>query len=979
MKRFIPFFLSLAVLICSSCEDNIKPLDETASHSNVKIADSLTDSIFSDITNDAVYQDITANANDVIETDTINISEGNLVSDASEDLITVDVGNDTIVDNGYIYDADSKDISVSEDIEYKYATVKSDNGRPELFINNTKTPPLIFFGSNTFIGSAIVCSLSQQMQVCEGTFKAVNDYNDANVHIELGLGSPATVWIDNIELIDLETNENLVWGGDFATGDWKDYWVLFTGAGGEANGIAENNELKVEVINTGTQGFSVHLYQKQNVKLTKGHKYRVAASMRADKARDARLFVVQQGGNWRLYSNNSNSKVLNEFSLAASSDIHIHSTQIPSFWPEGENSEPEFGYADQTIETILSKDRDGRLILRFYLNPALWWKNRYPEEMMKYEDTSAGSLPSIASVIWREDSEKILRKFIRHIEEKYKDRIIGYHLAGQNTDEWFYNDSWEHMSGFEKPFSVAFRQYVREKYHNSLTELREAYNNPIIVFEDIDVPSLDARRSGGNDIFYDPEKERVKIDYLEFHNFIMADTVERFAHIIKEETAGQKLVVYFFGYVFELGLQPYGSQFGGHQALSRILNSPDIDIIASPISYFDRELGGSAPFMSAIDSISIHNKIFVNEDDTRTYISDDFGFGHIYTLEGTIWAHIRNFANILVRGMGTWWMDLGGTGWLNDHNIWENISNLRGIYIEEMADPILYKPEIAVITDPESLYYLSAVRDLTSPLLYYFRREINRIGAPVGYYLFDDLIDGKVPDAKLYIMLNTFSLNQQERVAVNKIIKRDGKVSIWFYAPGYIDENSERTDNISSLLQIPIKEVTGISSFAKWYPGDALVQGLYGEFDTRVTFSPKFAAEIILGSETEIRPLAQFKDTYDCFPIVVKRDSNHKIIYSSGLYLPSAFLRNVAKEAGVFIYLDTDDIVQSNGRWLSVTLANGEEGKVYTRIIRLPGRYNVYDPINKINVAVNVDYFSLNLKFGEARLFKLVRADETAR
>ncbi len=980
MKKLNHFFLCILILIYYSCEDgNIKSSDELVQYTDIIFNDSATDSIYSDISEDAVYQDTTADTKDVIITDNEEIFADDFLSDISEDLVISDSSYDIAADQGFVYDADSQDAIVSQDGEFKYASVRSDNGRPELFINNTKTPPLIFFGSNTFIGSAIICSLSQIVQVCEGTFTAVDSYNDANVHIELGLGVPATVWIDNIELIDLETNENLVLGGDFETGEWQNYWVLFTGSGGEAYINVENNELKLEVINTGTQGFSVHIYQKKNVQLIKGHRYRVAASLRADRVRDARLFVVQQGGNWRFYSNNSNSKVLNELSLASSSGIQIHSTQLPSFWPDEENLETEFGYADQTIETMISRDNKGKFILRFYINPAFWWKNKYPDEMMKYEDSGTGSLPSVASVVWREDGEKILRQFIRHIEEKYSEKIIGYHLSGQNTDEWFYNDSWEHMSGFEKPFSVAFRWFIREKYHDSLTELRDAYNNPLIVFEDIDIPSFEERKSGGKGIFYDPEKEQLKIDYLEFHNFIMADTIENFARIIKEETDNQKLVIYFYGYLFELGLQPYGSQFGGHQALSKILNSAYIDMIASPISYFDRELGGSAPFMSAVDSISLHNKIFINEDDTRTYISDDLGFGHIYTLEGTIWAHIRNFANILVRGMGTWWMDLGGTGWLNDESLWNNISNLRGIYLEEMTEPILYRPEIAVITDPESLYYISAGRDLTSPLLYYFRKEINRIGAPVGYYLFEDLIAGKIPDAKFYIMLDTFSINQQERSAIDKILKRNGKISLWFYAPGYIDKKGANAEKISSLIGIPVKEISNVNSYAKWYAGDMLVQGLSGEFDTKVSFNPKFGVETLPEYNNVITPLAQYIGTSDTFSVVVKRESNYTIAYSSALYLPSRFLRNLAEEAGVFIYLDTDDVVQTNGRWLSVTLTSGQEGKVYLRTIKLPGKYDIYDPLNRIYIAKNTDYFALNLNFGETKLFKLINTDDLNR
>ena len=58
-----------------------------------------------------------------------------------------------------------------------------------------------------------------------------------------------------------------------------------------------------------------------------------------------------------------------------------------------------------------------------------------------------------------------------------------------------------------------------------------------------------------------------------------------------QATAGRKLVMFFYGYVFEFGAIANGAGMSGHYALRQVLKSPDIDVLCSPISYFDRGLG----------------------------------------------------------------------------------------------------------------------------------------------------------------------------------------------------------------------------------------------------------------------------------------------------------------------------------------------------------------------------------------------------
>ena len=96
----------------------------------------------------------------------------------------------------------------------------------------------------------------------------------------------------------------------------------------------------------------------------------------------------------------------------------------------------------------------------------------------------------------------------------------------------------------------------------------------------------------------------------------MADCVCRAGPRRAAGVARRKLVVFFYGYVFEFGAIRNGPATSGHYALRRVLDCPDIDVLCSPISYFDRGLGQSAPAMTAAESVALAGKMWLYEDDT---------------------------------------------------------------------------------------------------------------------------------------------------------------------------------------------------------------------------------------------------------------------------------------------------------------------------------------------------------------------------
>ena len=389
-------------------------------------------------------------------------------------------------------------------------------------------------------------------------------------------------------------------------------------------------------------------------------------------------------------------RTLHTFELAARHGIHLHSFDVWMPWAKPGQA-ADYGDTERAIAAVLARDPQGLLLLRFTMDPPEWWREAHPDELMQWQGqdgltkqldernyAQVATAVSVASDVWRTEAGEQLSRFVKHMEARYGDQIIGYHFAGQNTHEWFYVGSRaDKLNCCERVFTEAWRRWLREKY-GSDHALRIAWGDRAVAFATAAAPTYDERLHATYEYFRDPARERKTIDFHEYQNVAVAEAVENFARIIKRDS--RKLAVCFYGYLFEHGTVPRGIQQSGHLALGHLLKCPDIDIVCSPISYsggiqgyHSRLPGGSGAFMTTVDSVALHGKLWFNEDDTRTHLSAEPKRQPLASLAETRNVHQRNFAHLFVRGMSCWWMDLGGTGWLDADGIWQNLARWPSI------------------------------------------------------------------------------------------------------------------------------------------------------------------------------------------------------------------------------------------------------------------------------------------------------------
>lgn len=857
------------------------------------------------------------------------------------------------------------------------AEIRTLNGSPTMVVDGVPKTPLVFFGWSRGNGPKEV-ALSTEWQQYHVTFVAPED-NDGRcgVHIRVGT-EPGIVWLDDACFYEGDfragaVNEQLRasdWEANAADSDQA--WTLFvkTDAGAKAQRAIDattshtgKQSCTITIEQCRGDAMHVHLYQS-GLRVKKGQRYTFSVWLKGDRARKAEIMALHHGEPWTIYSGRDDDPFPKQVRLAAEAGVHIHSFGVDMPWPRP-GEEPNFVATDRNIEEVIAADPQAMLLPRFGVGPPGWWLEAHPDDVLRYDDGTQGSV-CVASEAWRTEMLEHIRRFVAHCEEKYGNHMLGYHPCEQHTGEWFYPRTWEaRHCGFGPAMQRGFTAWVKQKY-GPVEALRTAWANPAADFENIAIPTVEERNNAGLGLFRDPAKEQRLVDFHEYQQVAMVEPLELLATAIKEASNRTKLTVFFYGYYFEISGLPLGPQTSGHLAMARLLECPYVDIVCSPISYGDRGLGGIGAFMVPVDSVRAHGKLWLNEDDTRTFLTEaDAGYGRVDTLQQSQWVHQRNFGHLLPRRLACWYMDLGGTGWMADKGLWDNVASLRGIYDEQLTQPAAWEPEVAVIIDETGPFHLACNGAIMGPLASQFRQQWYRIGAPTGIYLLSDLVAGRVPPARVYLFLSCFSLDSEQRKAVTQ--QTQGKTSVWFYGSGYLNEGGASADAMSELIGMKLVEAAGLSSGTVTIEqGDhaGLNAGVEGvQFGTQKPLTPTWAVE----EAPDVNVIARFEGGRPAVA-AVERDGSRSV-YVGTVTAPAAFLRNILKTSGVQVWLDSDDLLLTDGQFLTINASQAGH-----KVIRFPGPRKVTSLPDKQTILDRAEQLEVDLAQGETRMYGLEAA-----
>jgi hypothetical protein len=636
--------------------------------------------------------------------------------------------------------------------------------------------------------------------------------------------------------------------------------------------------------------------------------------------------------------------VASEIGLAAAVGLHLHSgvAYLPLKNAFGARS---FASVEALLSTVLSADPEGYVVIRLQLVPTNFWARTHPDEMAKYSDGSDGDVSFASTAFWQ-DTVEAIDALLQHLADENTlggDRVIGIHL---DKGEWF-NDA---NTGYDlsKPNKLFFQSWLHEQYQ-SVYALRAAWFNGSAEFETAEIPKWPGApnsRKREEVVLYNQPRERRFVDYNSYTSDVMAHAICGVAKAVKWLSSNQLLVGTSYGYTFEFGTR----NDSGHQSLNRVLGSNDIDVIAGPNTYSTRGAGAAGAFGSPVDSARLHSKIWLIEDDTKTYLAadetEDSFNPKVSSHYDTVAVLRRNAASANVHGCGIVWMDLWGKGWLNNSDIWSEIAELRSqavISRRVRAQHGLAVPEVAILVDEASYAYVrgdGAGVGLQTSLITKSRELVYRSGASVGFYLQSDLslLPGGI---KLYIFLNALRVATVERQAIREKLQKQGKTLVWVYGPGVFDERGESPAEVTEIVGMALKAQPWSSRIGTIFTEERhpITERLHGgkRLGTDEVLNPSYAvvdsAAIVLGEYVQTgAPSISSKIN----------EGGWKSVFVGEPHLTGELLRGIFRFAGIHVYDAQDDVVHCSSSGLMLIHAP------YTgqRTIHLPkpsAVYSVYE------------------------------------
>lgn len=688
---------------------------------------------------------------------------------------------------------------------------------------------------------------------------------------------------------------------------------------------------------------------------------------------------------------------------------------------------------EKEAKMLLEAVPDAYIIPRIGLHPPAWWVEQHPEECCQYDDGSSPptyyftesyetTLPhaySLCSSKWREDAGKELQKVWKRLMDlPFSHRIIGCFPAAGKTSEWLYGRPTmlpdqkmclDHSEAFRREFS----DYLRRTYKTD-ENLQKHWKDPNVTIDNPTIPTFDQRffvqkldesvakpekaiRSfdpipipRGNEHHYgsfcDLDKSRQVYDFYRAWHEGTARSQIHFANCVKEVTP-DRIVGFCHGAQAANNYITSGTAGG----IRLMLESKNVDFMLNPSVYENRLPGGCVGQRVAFDSFSLHNKIYISQEDSRTSMENRHHkrLCGVFDMEDTINTMKREFGKNICEDIQNWWFDqIPGGNRFRDPAIYDLFKQQAAIAQEAYSLDRTKKSEIALIYDDESLQTISlqSSQEMVEQLRNY---ELPRVGAQMDQYSHNDMADPNMPSYKLYIFVNTMVLTEEERQVIRAKLKKDGAVAVWVYAPGFIDPNADKKMSVETMRDLTGMEFTVIKEkFDAMFRWDGEKHPLSQDMDRREFFGHNHVRRIITNgngigvpattwrtylyplfyvSDPDAKHLAYFQS--ERYPAVsIKEDDGFTSVYYGAKILRHDVIRAFAKYAGVHINSDSGDVCYVGRNYITF-----HASKSGTKTLRFPEKVSLFEVYEKKCYGADTDSVTFQIGFGETKMFRIDR------
>lgn len=559
---------------------------------------------------------------------------------------------------------------------------------------------------------------------------------------------------------------------------------------------------------------------------------------------------------------------------------------------------------------------------------------------------------SLGSLEWLDLATKRMNSIVTEfMNSKYAKHMLGFMPTAGNTGEWFDYSTYFNPQTFDscKANQDHFRIWLKNKYGTDAA-LKKAWGNNSVTLSNATVPAYVY-----NGPFLDPVKQKNVIDYMEYHSYSLANAINTICAEVKKVTKDTKLVGVPYGYIAQLG--QYANSTGSN-AMTQVLACKDVDFLVSPLAYSHRKLIDYPGWHGFVDSCRNYGKLWFSEDDTPTYLntrSDYSWYRHLSGYEQSSAALWKNMMSAVTKRFGFWWYDNYGQGMFangnGDTRLLNDLSKMTATAHAAYGKANWKsRTEIAIVMDETSANYqtpggtgngVSFNEDMAI-----FKTRFAGLGAPVDVISTYDLVNGKGQDYKVYFFPQTYVVSDEVTAAINKL-KSKGRTLVFLKTPGIMQADEARVSTPA--------EVTALTGFKLELASDSKnrKQGYgVGNVDRVASLTKQDYSKLLTDTFTLSKRPHMYADPNGGYTVLKKSDNNMPIVAKSVksgwtsyfmddiTLLTTAELRTLCKDAGVFLYTNSDRAVVSADNLFVAVTVEGTGGNIE---VDFPNNGTVYE------------------------------------
>lgn len=585
-----------------------------------------------------------------------------------------------------------------------------------------------------------------------------------------------------------------------------------------------------------------------------------------------------------------------------------------------------------------------------------WWPSPYSEKALA-------------------DASDLIRAFLNEVQKTpYAGRVVGCFVSGGHDGQFYTGvERWADHS----PAGVnAFRNWLKQRYKSD-EGLQEAWHRADVSLDTVGVPDLSKTIDDPlTRSFLSPLQHQDIADYREFMVGQGMRIRELFARTFKEVMGQDKL-----GITWQLG----GGKGAGSYTV--FLPSDVLDIMVPQPAYEMRTPGYYGGISAPLAGYHYHNKLLVKELDLRTWLRA--GGAEVYNqrlgaaMTPEWWKNVnrKEVGQMIAGNHGYWYFDIGSTHF-RDLDMLEEIRESRRIADEQVLKPRdLFKPDVVVLTSELSQYWghpLSLGRSGWLRLQSYLYKMLKTSGVPYDEHYFEDVLsDESLQNYKVFIFEDAYRISDKQREVIEAKLKKEGRVLIWVYAPGFVSDIGPSLNAVSELVGMNVETSRNLArTDAYWVDReDPLSKGMHGLQGIgemyRIMYTQNqgphnlYDVQQFWIEDSTAQTLASYKNGNTA--IAVKRFDDWTSVYvASPAGLEARLLNNIAREAGAHVLTEPGIAVEMNGTFLSV---HGMQSGDY--VMNLPYEADIVSLDDGQVIARNTKQFSITVKAQQQYWFEI--------